>query len=143
MSKRPKIKMPSDKEDAAIGLGIEADPDAREIVSLKGAKRGRPKLSDPKKSVTLRLDMEVIEAFKAEGRGWQTRINTVLRESAGLKDVTTTKKVAGKWVPKKEAARKISVKSSKAHAVNVLSQNSSKSSNSPSTKKSGESKKRA
>jgi uncharacterized protein (DUF4415 family) len=32
-----------------------------------------------KRQVTLRLDAEVLEKFKAGGRGWQTRINAVLR----------------------------------------------------------------
>jgi uncharacterized protein (DUF4415 family) len=29
--------------------------------------------------VTLRLDPDVIDYFKAEGAGWQTRINAALR----------------------------------------------------------------
>ncbi len=33
-----------------------------------------------KKPVTLRLDADVIEWFKASGRGYQTRINRALRE---------------------------------------------------------------
>jgi uncharacterized protein (DUF4415 family) len=33
-----------------------------------------------KKPVTLRLDADVIAWFKAKGRGYQTRINRVLRE---------------------------------------------------------------
>jgi len=32
-----------------------------------------------KRQVTLRLDAEVLDRFKAGGRGWQTRINAVLR----------------------------------------------------------------
>jgi len=42
---------------------------------------GRPKLPTPKVSTTIRLDAEVMNAFKAAGAGWQTRINTVLREA--------------------------------------------------------------
>jgi uncharacterized protein (DUF4415 family) len=30
------------------------------------------------------LDPDVIARFKAGGRGWQTRINAVLRKAAGL-----------------------------------------------------------
>jgi uncharacterized protein (DUF4415 family) len=33
----------------------------------------------PKEQVTLRLDRDVLEWFRAKGRGYQTRINTVLR----------------------------------------------------------------
>jgi len=42
---------------------------------------GRPKLTEPKVSTTLRLDADVMRAFRAAGAGWQTRINTVLREA--------------------------------------------------------------
>jgi uncharacterized protein (DUF4415 family) len=33
----------------------------------------------PKEQVTLRLDRDVLEWFRAKGRGYQSRINTVLR----------------------------------------------------------------
>ena len=39
-----------------------------------------------KKSTTVRVDADVLEWLKAEGRGYQTRINAILRE-AMLKDV--------------------------------------------------------
>ena len=42
---------------------------------------GRPLSDNPKKQVTLRLDPEVIEGFRASGRGWQTRINAELRKA--------------------------------------------------------------
>lgn len=35
---------------------------------------------EPKKQVTLRLDADVLDWFKAQGRGYQTRINALLRE---------------------------------------------------------------
>lgn len=47
-------------------------------------KRGRPVGSvkaAPKVPTTLRLDPDVINAFKASGSGWQTRVNQVLREA--------------------------------------------------------------
>lgn len=47
--------------------------------------RGRPKIAEPKKSVSLRLDQDVVEAFKSRGEGWQTAINLCLRKAAGLK----------------------------------------------------------
>ena len=40
--------------------------------------RGRPRAENPKLQVTLRLDPEVVNAFKEEGRGWQGRINETL-----------------------------------------------------------------
>ena len=44
-------------------------------------KRGRPRLEQPKVQVTLRLDAEIVEAFRAEGSGWQSRINEALSRS--------------------------------------------------------------
>lgn len=41
---------------------------------------GRPKLENPKKQVTLRLDDAVVEYFRAGGKGWQTRLNAALQE---------------------------------------------------------------
>jgi uncharacterized protein (DUF4415 family) len=43
--------------------------------------RGRPTKPDKKINQTLRLDRDVVEAFRREGKGWQTRINQVLREN--------------------------------------------------------------
>ncbi len=49
-------------------------------IGSKLVRRGRPPSVNPKRQVTLRLDAEVLEAFKAGGKGWQTRINKALRE---------------------------------------------------------------
>lgn len=37
--------------------------------------RGRPKADQVKTSVTMRLDAEIVDHYKAGGPGWQTRIN--------------------------------------------------------------------
>nr|WP_262983744.1 BrnA antitoxin family protein [Halomonas elongata] len=42
-------------------------------------RRGRPKADTVKQQVTLRLDPEIIESFKADGPGWQTRLNKALK----------------------------------------------------------------
>lgn len=42
---------------------------------------GRPRAETPKVAVSLRLDQDVVDGFKADGPGWQTRINAVLAES--------------------------------------------------------------
>jgi uncharacterized protein (DUF4415 family) len=42
--------------------------------------RGRPKAAVTKTHVNIRLDADVLKAFKATGRGWQTRINKALRD---------------------------------------------------------------
>ena len=47
-------------------------------------RRGRPQAAAPKISTTIRLDPDVLERFKADGPGWQGRINAALRKAAGL-----------------------------------------------------------
>ena len=44
---------------------------------------GRPPGS-AKEQVSLRLDREVLGRFRADGPGWQTRINAALRRAVGL-----------------------------------------------------------
>ena len=47
-------------------------------------KRGRPAGStkpDAKLQIALRVDADVLAAFKAGGAGWQTRMNKALREA--------------------------------------------------------------
>ena len=45
---------------------------------------GRPLSENPKKQVTLRLDPDVLEKFRATGKGWQSRINAELRKALGI-----------------------------------------------------------
>ena len=55
---------------------------AKEFFARQGWKLpGRPKSETPKVSVSIRLDPEVVAGFKAQGPGWQTRMNAVLAES--------------------------------------------------------------
>jgi uncharacterized protein (DUF4415 family) len=54
-----------------------------EIVSAYRRFRG-PQKRPTKRLVSLRLDPDVIEHFRARGRGWQSRINATLRKAAGL-----------------------------------------------------------
>lgn len=46
--------------------------------------RGRPPVEKPRQLVSIRLDPDVISYFKRGGKGWQTRINDMLRKAAGL-----------------------------------------------------------
>lgn len=48
----------------------------------KVVKRGRPPLEHPKEAVKLRLDHDVLAAYRKTGSGWQTRINADLRKAA-------------------------------------------------------------
>ena len=43
--------------------------------------RGRPVAAVKRPTLNMRVDADVLEAFKATGQGWQTRINAALREA--------------------------------------------------------------
>ncbi len=81
-----KLIRPTDDEDKLITAAAISDPDAVPLTDSEWGnvrahlKRGRPLGSGTKAQVTLRLDLEVIEALKATGAGWQTRANDVLRK---------------------------------------------------------------
>ena len=49
------------------------------VIMLTKRKPGRPKAAAPKVYTGMRLDADVLAYFKAEGRGWQTRMNDALK----------------------------------------------------------------
>jgi uncharacterized protein (DUF4415 family) len=93
---------PTDEEEALINKGIAEDQNTHELdenwhrqaksakefflpevykklVALKRP-RGRPKAPQTKIYTAIRFDLDVLNAFKADGKGWQTRINQALKE---------------------------------------------------------------
>jgi len=83
----PKLKentiIPTDEEDAVINAGIAADNDTYELTKSEFAKlkpMGRPKSSAHKKPISIRLSSEVVDYFKDTGKGWQTRMDEVLKD---------------------------------------------------------------
>lgn len=52
----------------------------RNAAGMLRPKRGRPASANPKAHVNLRLDAEVVDAFRASGDGWQTRLNAALKD---------------------------------------------------------------
>ena len=51
-------------------------------------RRGRPPLGAKAKGVvTIRLDADVLESYRALGTGWQTQVNADLRRARKLKKV--------------------------------------------------------
>ena len=58
----------------------EVDQKEGRAAFREALKRGRPKSDRTKIATTIRFDEDVLAAFKATGRGWQTRMNDALRE---------------------------------------------------------------
>lgn len=56
------------------------------VVSRKEAqaenkiRMGRPTVDSPKQAINIRLGADILSAFKATGKGWQTRIDSALRD---------------------------------------------------------------
>ena len=95
-----------------FGKPVTGDPDdAPELLSdffrhgelrhgEKLIRRGRPPLSGkPKTAITLRLDQDVVEAYRETGEGWQTRINADLRRARKLNVRTAASPRSAKRAP--------------------------------------------
>ncbi len=65
---------PNDPEDRDVTAEALEHALAERRARLRGLQR-----SPTKKQVTLRLDPEVLDKFRATGRGWQARMNDVLK----------------------------------------------------------------
>ena len=82
-------RLPVIDEDGEVGDLSEADislfhpahvvlpPDLQKTLGMRV--RG-PQKTPPKVSTTIRLSPEVVEAFRAGGAGWQTRIDAALKD---------------------------------------------------------------
>ena len=66
--------------DDAPELNDDFFEQADEYLGDKLIRRGRPKAERTKLAITIRYDADVIEAFKATGGGWQTRMNDALKD---------------------------------------------------------------
>jgi uncharacterized protein (DUF4415 family) len=72
---------PYDPNDAEAARAFFAKADLiRNGKVVRRGKRG-PQKAPTKKLVSLRLSPEVIDHFKSTGRGWQTRIDSTLRQA--------------------------------------------------------------
>ena len=50
-----------------------------ELQKTLGVRRRGPQKTPTKVSTTIRLDADLLEALKATGEGWQTRVNALVR----------------------------------------------------------------
>lgn len=79
--------IPTNEEDAVITAAALSDPDALPLTEDEWAsvkpilyEGGRPKAEVTKEQITIRLSPNVLAAFKATGKGWQSRIDAALKE---------------------------------------------------------------
>jgi uncharacterized protein (DUF4415 family) len=67
---------PDDAPELTDAFFEEAD----EYVGSRRIRRGRPRSGHAKRALTIRYDADIVEAFRATGKGWQTRMNDALRD---------------------------------------------------------------
>ncbi|MDA0822709.1 MAG: BrnA antitoxin family protein [Proteobacteria bacterium] len=82
-------RLPMIDKDGEVGDLSKVDPTlfmsfSELPESLQTTLRGRPKAERPKEAVKIRLDADILDALRASGDGWQTRINDTLRASLAL-----------------------------------------------------------
>lgn len=84
---KPDTHINTPEEDAALTAAAMSDPENPIITEAEMAharplsrRPGRPHAAVTKKNVTIRLSPDVVDRFRASGRGWQTRIETVLKD---------------------------------------------------------------
>jgi uncharacterized protein (DUF4415 family) len=71
----PRVDRMTDADIAAASAG---DDDAPELVADVW-EQARPIFPKAKERVTMRLDADLLQWFRRQGRGYQTRINAILR----------------------------------------------------------------
>ncbi|MFN3364652.1 MAG: BrnA antitoxin family protein [Allorhizobium sp.] len=64
--------------DEDIERAMRDDPDWKDHMDIDWSK-ARMVIPDKKKAISIRLDPDIIDFFQATGKGYQTRINAVLR----------------------------------------------------------------
>ena len=65
--------------EAALERAIQDDPDTFEPGLEWIAKAAVPRPAEAKERITVRLDADMLAWFRRQGRGYQSRINAVLR----------------------------------------------------------------
>lgn len=65
--------------DEDIARAVAEDPDAAPILGEEFWKNAKLVMPTPKQAISIRLDTDVLDFFKGQGPGYQSRINAVLR----------------------------------------------------------------
>jgi uncharacterized protein (DUF4415 family) len=81
--------MTANKRSTSSDFGDDAPdlsaPEWQAKFQAAKVRRGRRPSATPKVSTTIRLDPDVVAAFRKDGPGWQSRINAALQEWLGRK----------------------------------------------------------
>ena len=87
-----------EKTDEEIREAVESDPDAYFLDEdwFEAATFVDP--SAEKERISIRLGKDILEFFRAEGRGYQSRINKVLREYVAVRQYKKQKRKADEEV---------------------------------------------
>lgn len=72
------VDSPEMTDDELAELRPATEMPAEILAALPKRGRGRPKSENAKVNVTLRLDPHLVDAYKAAGPGWQTRMQEAL-----------------------------------------------------------------
>ena len=64
--------------DTDIEKAVHADPDAPELLEEEWFNKATL-VNRSKEPITIRMDKDVLDFFKKQGKGYQTKINSVLR----------------------------------------------------------------
>ncbi|MFZ0890155.1 MAG: BrnA antitoxin family protein [Candidatus Binataceae bacterium] len=65
--------------DREIEAAVESDPDAAPILDRKWFRTAKLVLPQRKVPISLRMDREIVEWFRAQGKRYQSRMNAVLK----------------------------------------------------------------
>ena len=80
-ARTPKADVPYNPKSKTATLKYWEGATAHKGVAELHAKRGRPAKAaeERKEQIALRVDKEVLEWYREQGAGWQTRMNAVLK----------------------------------------------------------------
>ncbi len=76
--------------DAAIDAAIAADPDAAPVLDSDWFSDAELELPERKQAISLRVDADVLRWYKAQGPGYLSRMNAILRQYAEAHGATLT-----------------------------------------------------
>ena len=76
--------------DADIDAAIAADPDAAPVLDADWFAEAELLLPERKQAISLRVDADVLRRYKAQGPGYLSRMNAILRQYAEAQGAALT-----------------------------------------------------